>query len=334
MMRKLLQAGDLVPVLLAALAVLPFVAAAADEAFFTAFFARVLIYAIAATALNLALGLGGLVSLGHALFLGLGMYSVALPAHFGIASGWVHLAVCVVSCGLVGLVTGYISLRTAGIAFIMITLAFAQMGYFLLVSLKQFGGDDGLPIPAASEFFGFALSSANAVYAVAFCLLVALTVWIARLRTSPFGMTLRAGRQNPRRVASVGLALPRYQLTAYVLSAVLCGVAGMLLANLNAYASPSSMSWMVSGELIVMVVLGGMGSVFGPFLGAIAFLGAEEMLKAFTEHWMAVFGILILGVALLGKAGIAGLLARFNRSIIPASSGAKAPLLAGSGVRP
>lgn len=334
-MRKLLQPGDLAPVvLLAGLALLPFAAAAADEPFFTAFFARVLIYAIAATALNLALGLGGLVSLGHALFLGLGMYSVALPAHFGLTSGWLHLALCVASCGAVGLVTGYISLRTTGIAFIMITLAFAQMGYFLVVSLKQFGGDDGMPIAAASDFFGFTLGSADAVYGVAFCLLAALALWVARLRSAPFGMTLRAGRQNPRRVASLGLALPRYQLTAYVLSAVLCGVAGMLLANLNAYASPSSMSWMVSGELIVMVVLGGMGSVFGPFLGAVAFLGAEELLKAWTEHWMALFGLLILGVALLGKAGITGILARLHPAPRPAREAVTAPPLAQSGVRP
>lgn len=333
-MRQLLRANNLAPVmLLAGLAVLPFAAAAADEPFFTVFFARVLIYAIAATALNLVLGLGGMVSLGHALFLGLGMYSVALPAHFGIADGWVHLAVCVASCGVVGLLTGYISLRTSGIAFIMITLAFAQMGYFLLVSLKQFGGDDGMAIPAASRFFGFALGSAPAVYGVAFCLLVALTVWLSRLLAAPFGMTLRAGRQNPRRVASVGLALPRYQLTAHVLSAVLCGVAGMLLGNLNAYASPSSLSWMVSGELIVMVVLGGMGSVFGPFLGALAFLGVEEALKAVTDHWMAVFGILILGVALLGKAGIAGLLGRLDRFILSNGKRPKVPQLA-SGVQP
>lgn len=334
-MRMSLSTGNVVPVaLLAGLALLPFAAAAADEPFFTAFFARVLIYAIAATALNVALGLGGLVSLGHALFLGLGMYSVALPAHFGIANGWIHVAACVASCGVVGFLTGYVSLRTSGIAFIMITLAFAQMGYFLIVSLKQFGGDDGMAIPVASEFFGFSLGSPDSVYAVAFCLLVALTVWIARLRSAPFGMTLRAGRQNARRVASVGLSLSRYQLTAYVLSAILCGLAGMLLANLNAYASPSSMSWMISGELIVMVVLGGMGSVFGPFLGTLAFLGIEEMLKAVTEHWMAVFGILILVVALLGKAGIAGLLARSGRSTSPARKGVKRPLLAESGVQP
>lgn len=334
-MKTLFRPTTLLPIfLLVALAVLPFAANMADDNFFTAFFARVLIYAIAATALNIALGFGGLVSLGHALFLGLGMYSVALPAHFGIADGWVHLAICIASCGAVGLVTGFVSLRTSGIAFIMITLAFAQMGYFLFVSLKQFGGDDGMAVAAASEFFGLRLATPEAVYGVAFGLLLLMTLWVARLRNAPFGMTLRAGRQNARRVASVGLALRRYQLTAYVLSAVLCGVAGMLLANLNAYASPSTLSWVVSGELIVMVVLGGMGTVFGPFLGALVFVGAEEVLKAFTEHWMAIFGLLILGVALLGKAGVVGLLEKVTyRMGSVAGQGQKSSLAKAGGVQ-
>lgn len=306
-MKNLIRSAQLVPVLLLlALAVLPPVAAGLHDNFWVSFFARVLVYAIAASALNVALGFGGLVSLGHALFVGIGMYSVALPAYYGVSSGWVHLAMCVLVCALVGSFTGLISLRTSGIAFIMITLAFAQMGYFVIVSLKQFGGDDGIGIATASEFFGLQLNTPTAVYYCAWGVLVALTWWIFRLRASPFGMALRAGRQNARRVMSVGLALQRYQLVAYTLSAVLCGVAGMLLANLNAYASPSSMAWTVSGELIVMVVLGGLGSVFGPFLGALAFLGTEEVLKAATEHWMAVFGLAILAVAMLGKMGLSG----------------------------
>jgi branched-chain amino acid transport system permease protein len=312
-MKNLLRPAQLIPVLLLlALAVLPPFATAMDDNFWVSFFARVLIYSIAASALNIALGFGGLVSLGHALFIGIGMYSVSLPAYYGVSSGWVHLASCVLVCALVGFATGLISLRTSGIAFIMITLAFAQMGYFVIVSLKQYGGDDGMGITAASAFFGFQLNTPTAVYYCAWGVLVALTWWVLRLRASPFGMALRAGRQNARRVMSVGLALQRYQLVAYVLSAVLCGVAGMLLANLNAYASPSSMAWTVSGELIVMVVLGGLGTVFGPFLGALAFLGTEEVLKAATEHWMAVFGLAILAVAMLGKTGLAGWL--LNRS--------------------
>lgn len=314
MMHKFRPTAALWPVLFfAVLAVLPTVAVAMDDNFLISFVARVLIYAIAASALNIALGFGGLVSLGHALFIGLGMYSVALPAHFGVSDGFVHLGLTVVSCAVIGALTGFISLRTSGIAFIMITLAFAQMGYFVFVSLKQFGGDDGMALAASSEFFGFGLSSPTAVYGCALVILALLTLWVSRLRESPFGMTLRAGRQNARRVASIGLALPSYQLTAYVLSAVLCGISGMLLVNLNAYASPSSMSWVISGELIVMVVLGGMGSVFGPVLGAFAFLGVEELLKAFTEHWMAVFGLLILAVAMLGKAGVVGLLGKWRR---------------------
>jgi len=312
-MKNLLRPAQLIPVLLLlALAVLPPIAVGMQDNFWVSFFARVLVYAIAASALNIALGFGGLVSLGHALFIGIGMYSVSLPAYYGVSSGWVHLLACVLVCALVGCATGLISLRTSGIAFIMITLAFAQMGYFVIVSLKQYGGDDGMGITAASEFFGLQLNTPMSVYYCAWGVLVALTWWVLRLRASPFGMALRAGRQNARRVMSVGLALQRYQLAAYTLSAVLCGVAGMLLANLNAYASPSSMAWTVSGELIVMVVLGGLGSVFGPFLGALAFLGTEEVLKAATEHWMAVFGLAILAVAMLGKTGIAGWL--LNRS--------------------
>jgi branched-chain amino acid transport system permease protein len=234
------------------------------------------------------------------------MYSVALPAHLGITNGWMQLVICVFSCAVVGAMTGVVSLRTSGIAFIMITLAFAQMGYFVFVSLKQFGGDDGMAVAAASEFFGFKLSTATSVYYCALFLLMVLTFWMDRLRQSPFGMTLRAGRQNARRVSSVGLALRSYQLTAYVLSAVLCGVAGMLLANLSAYASPSSMSWVVSGDLIVMVVLGGMGTVLGPITGAFLFMGVEEILKTLTDNWMAIFGLLIVAIAMLGKAGVVG----------------------------
>jgi len=270
-------------------------------------------HAIAALALNLALGYGGLVSLGHALFLGLGAYSVAIPAFYGIDNGWMHLLISITVCALVGLVTGAISLRTSGIGFIMITLAFAQMGYFLFVSLKHYGGDDGTTISSTSRFAGLDLGNTTTVYVVALVILMLATWWMARLRVSPFGMLLRGARQNERRINAIGFPSQRYQLLAYVLSAVLCGVAGLLLANLNAFASPSSMSWVVSGDLIVMVVLGGIGSVFGPLIGALVYLGLEEVLKGVTEHWMAIFGPIIVVVALLGKAGIWGLVEEFDR---------------------
>jgi len=320
---SLLRASTLVPLLLlAVLAAVPVIAQAIDQTFYVAFFARIVIYAIAASALNLALGYGGLVSFGHALFLGIGAYSVALPAFYGIESGWVHLALCLAACAVVAAVTGAISLRTSGIAFIMITLAFAQMGYFLVVSLKQYGGDDGLSVSGTSRFGPLNLGSANTLYWVALAVLVLATWWLARLRVAPFGMALRGARQNARRVNAAGLPVLHYQLTAYVISGVLCGVAGMLLANLNAFASPSLMAWTVSGELIVMVVLGGMGSVFGPLLGALGFLGIEELLKGQTEHWMAIFGPLIVVMALVGKQGIAGLLHKLDPR---RGGGAKAP---------
>ncbi|MDB5728547.1 MAG: branched-chain amino acid transporter permease [Noviherbaspirillum sp.] len=311
---SMLRPSLLVPLLIfAVLAAVPFVAIYLEQPFYVAFFARILIYALAATALNLALGYGGLVSLGHALFVGLGAYCVAIPAFHGIESGWLHLLICVAVCALIGLITGVVSLRTSGIAFIMITLAFAQMGYFVFVSLKNYGGDDGTPITLTSKFFGFDLGNAYTLYVVAFVLLCLATWWMARLRISPFGMVLRGACQNARRINAIGLPSMKYQLSAYVLSAVMCGIAGLLLANLNAFASPATLSWIVSGDLIVMVVLGGMGSVFGPLLGAMAFLGLEEILKMFTEHWMAIFGPIIVLVALLGKAGIVGLLAGLER---------------------
>jgi len=298
--------------LLLLLAVVPFAASYFEQPFYLAFFGRIIIYAIAATALNLALGYGGLVSLGHALFMGLGAYSVAIASFHEIDSGLAHLAITVAVCALVGLVTGAISLRTSGIAFIMITLAFGQMGYFVFVSLKQYGGDDGITISATSKLLGLDLGNTMTVYVVAFAVLLALLLWMARLRVSPFGMVLRGARENARRINAIGLPSKRYQLLAYVMSSVLCGISGILLANLNAFASPSNMAWMVSGDLIVMVVLGGIGSVFGPLLGVLAFLGLEEVIKGYTEHWMAIFGPLIVLVALLGKAGIVGVLEKFD----------------------
>jgi branched-chain amino acid transport system permease protein len=137
-------------------------------------------------------------------------------------------------------------------------------------------------------------------------------LFASRLRASPFGMVLRGARQNSRRINAIGFRSERYQLTAYVMSAILCGIAGMLLANLTAFASPATLSWIVSGDLIVMIVLGGLGTVFGPLLGALAFIGAEEVLKGVTEFWPAVFGFAIFLIALLRTAGLAGLLEKFG----------------------
>lgn len=303
----------LLPVaLLCTLAVLPLLALAVGQPFWMSWVTRILIYATAASALNLALGYGGLVSLGHALFLGLGAYAVALPAHFSITNGFAHLAICIVVSALIALVTGMISLRATGTAFIMITLAFAQMGYFLFVGLKNFGGDDGLPVSQTSRFFQLDLGSPKVVYFASLLVLACTIILLAKFRTSPFGMALRGARDNARRVSAIGFEPYKCRLVAYTVSGTICGIAGLLLANLTAYASPSTLAWTVSGDLVAMVVLGGMGTIFGPFIGAVLFFSFEEVLKSVSDHWLALYGLLILLIALVGKRGVLGLLEQFD----------------------
>ncbi|MES2399301.1 MAG: branched-chain amino acid ABC transporter permease [Pseudomonadota bacterium] len=286
----------------------PIYANLASEPFALTFFSRVLVFALAAISLNLILGYGGMVSFGHALYLGLGAYAVGLLAQNGITNGWVQLAATVVVCALVGAITGAISLRTSGIAFIMITLAFAQMFFYLFVSLKQYGGDDGLSISARSDFGVFTLGSPITLYYVALGLVLVALFFTRRLIDARFGMVLRGCRINERRMKAMGFPSLRYKLSAYVLSSVVCGVAGLLYANLTGFASPAYMAWTVSGEMIVMVVLGGMGTVFGPLVGSLVLLLSEEVLKALTDHWMMILGPLIVLVVLTARRGVYGYL--------------------------
>ena len=299
-----------VPVLVIALFILlPLYAALTGQAFMLALMSRIVILAIAAVALNLVLGYGGMVSFGHALFLGLGVYSAAIPAFHGLDSGVAQLLITLTVCGLVGFITGLVALRTQGIAFIMITLAFAQMFYFVFVSLSPYGGDDGLRLAAGSRLLaGMDLTQPAALYAVSLAVLLGALYGTRRLVVSRFGMVLRGSRINEVRMRALGFPTLRYRLAAYVISAMLCGVAGMLYANLTQFAAPSYMSWAMSGELIVMVVLGGMGSVMGPLYGAAALLLTEEVLKSITEHWMIILGPAIVAVAVASRHGIAGLL--------------------------
>ncbi len=299
--------------LFTALAVLPLFAVSFDQGYLIPLVARMIIFAIATSALNLALGFGGMLSFGHALFFGLGAYSVGLPAHFGIENGLLQLAICIGVTATAGFLTGALSLRTSGFAFIMITLAFAQMGYFLFVSLKQFGGDDGLVIQNTSRFGSLDLGKPITAYFTALLVLIMMTWWISKLRVAPFGMALRASQQNSRRVNALGLKASSYQLAAYVISAAITGVAGFLSANLNAFATPRIFSWHISGEMVLMLVLGGMGTVFGPVLGAIAYLGLEEILRAYMQHWMMVFAPIIVLVAFISKGGFVALLERLDQ---------------------
>ncbi len=295
---------------IAALALVPAVAAAADAPFYVGLFARVMVFAIAALSLDLILGYGGLVSFGHAAYLGIGAYAVGILGFHGIANGFVHFAAALCAAAVAALVIGFVSLRTSGVYFIMITLAFSQMVYFLGVSLNQYGGDDGLNIRRHSDFGSlFDLDDPTALYYFVWALLVLLLVLGSRLVRSRFGALLEGTRSNERRMIALGFPTFRYKLTAFVIAGAVCGVAGALFANLTLFVSPSIMHWTRSGEILMMVILGGIGTLFGPVLGAAASLLLESVLSRWSEHWQAVLGPFLILVVLFSKSGLLGLLA-------------------------
>jgi len=314
-------------VLLLGLAVLPGVAYLVGESYYITFATRILIMALAAAGLNIALGYGGMISLGHALYLGLGAYAVGICAHHGIDSGWQQLVIALAVGGLLACVLGAICLRTSGMAFIMITLAFAQMLYFLIVTLDDYGGDDGLPIAARSTFGSLDVNNSTVFYYLTFAVLLATLLFTARMVNARFGRVIRGCMSNHQRMRALGYDTLRYRLAAYVLSALVCVVAGFLLANLVKFASPSYLVWIVSGELMVMVILGGMGTVMGPVVGALIVLlieavfanagfGLPSNIATFVnDHWMAVLGIVIvLGTMTVEKGVYGSLPGRNNKS--------------------
>ena len=295
--------------LLCALGLVPVYAQLFDQPFYITLFARILIFAIAALGLNLILGYGAMVSFGHALYIGIGAYAVGILSFHGVTNGWVHLFAALIVGAVAATIVGWVCLRTSGIAFIMITLAFAQMFYFLAVSLKLYGGDDGLTIAARSDFGWVNLANNTVFYYVIFAFLVVLLLAIRRVVDSRFGMVVRGCKSNERRMQALGFPTIRYRLVAYVISALVCVVAGMMLANLTKFASPSFMAWQASGDLIVMIVLGGMGTLIGPVAGAAGLLLLEEVLSAWTQHWMVILGPLIVLIVIISNRGIFGLLA-------------------------
>lgn len=284
----------------------PLYASVAGDGYILILFGRVLVFALAAVGLNFALGYGGMVSLGHAMYIGVGAYGVGILSHHGMDSGLLHLAVVVLATLLLSIPVGLIALRTEGIAFIMITLAFAQMLFFVAVGLREYGGDEGLSIANLSNF-GALTGNKTALY-LSLLATLGLSLWVfKRVVHSRFGLILRATKINERRVRAVGTAPLGYRLVGYMLSAQLCALAGYFLANLTAFASPAYMAWTISGELIVMVLLGGTGTLMGPVVGAAAFLLLEEGLKAVTENWMAIMGPIIVLIVLFLKDGLWGL---------------------------
>jgi branched-chain amino acid transport system permease protein len=303
-----------IAVLLAFLVLLPVYTGLSGNVFLLTLFTRILILALAATSLNLILGYGGMVSFGHAAYLGVGGYVVGILAKEGVYSGFVQWPLALLVSALFSLVIGLFCLRTRGVYFIMITLAFSQMIYYVAVSLARYGGDDGLTIDRRSQFAGVLnLNSKTQFYYVCLLLLLGAIYLVWRLVNSRFGMVIRGARSNERRMQAIGFPIFRYKLTCFVIAGTLCGLAGALLANQTDFVSPAMMHWTRSGDLIVMVVLGGMGSVFGPLMGSVAFLVLEELLSRVTEYWQIILGPLLLLVVLFARGGIDGLLAGLRR---------------------
>jgi len=304
------------------LAAVPVVATAIGAPFYIAQYSRIMIYALAAVGLNLVLGFGGMTSLGHALYIGIGAYSVGILEFHGLTNGWLQLLAALAVGGVFALAIGAVVVRLKGMTFIMITLAFAQMGYFLAITLRTYGGEDGRAIGTRSQMYLFDFSNPIVLYYVIFACLAGTLWWVNRSITSRFGMVIRGSKSNERRMLALGFPTFRYKLVAYVISAQVCVVAGFLLANLTQYASPSFMQWIVSAELIIMVILGGMFTVFGPVVGALAFLLLEEWLSNFrsatfpafgelvNEHWLAVLGVFVIVVVLTARNGVYGYVCR------------------------
>jgi branched-chain amino acid transport system permease protein len=321
----------LVATLIVLLALLPVYCSIVGNYFLMSLFTRILILAMAAVSLNLIMGFGGMVSFGHAVYLGIGGYAVGILAKEGINSGFVQWPMALLASGLFALVVGALRLRTRGVYFIMITLAFAQMIYYVAIGLDRYGGDDGMTIYKRSQFGDWLnLSNKTVFYYVCFTLLLACVYLVWRLVHSRFGMVIQGARSNERRMRAIGFPTFRYKLVCFVISGVMCGLAGALLANHTDFVSPAIMFWTRSGDLIVMAVLGGMGTVFGPVIGAIALLVLEEALpflidigsrvlvghdvQGAREYWQLILGPMLLLIVLFARGGIDGLLTRPTRA--------------------
>ena len=299
------------------LALMPIVANLAGVTGLMSLMTRVVIYAIAVVSLDLIMGFGAMVSFGHAMFFGLGGYVVGILGYhlaqgdtiFGWAGSNAALIVwpiALLACALLGLVVGLLSLKTSGVQFIMITLAFAQMVFFLLVSVPIYGGDDGLILDKRNALPLIDITKPMPFYYL--CLAV-LAVWLVICRlvvNSRFGLVLQALRQSERRAINLGVRPLPFRLLAFVISAVGTGMAGILFANFARFVTPDMAAWTKSGEFMAIVIVGGLGTLIGPVVGAFVFLGLEDILKIWTEHWMIVMGPILVLIALVGERGLMG----------------------------
>lgn len=295
----------------AAFAGLPVIAIALAQGYLIDLAIRTMIFAIAALALDLLVGYAGLVSFGHAAFIGIGAYAVGILAAHHLGDALIALPAALGACMLFAAATGVVCLRTKGAYFIMMTLAFGQMAFFIASSLAPYGGDNGLSLAARNTVAGFAvLRSDRVFYYVVLGCLCATFAMCRSLVGSRFGRVLRGARQNPARMATLGFNVERFQLVAYVISGAFGGLSGFLLANSTEFVSPAYMSWQRSGELIVMVILGGLGTLSGAMIGTAIYLFAEEWLSGITENWKVIFGPLLVLVVMFARGGIIGALSQ------------------------
>ena len=312
-------------VILGLFVLIPAWAYLADEPFTITLMTRAVIFALAAVGLNLVLGIGGFVSFGHAAFFGLGGYVMGILAWHaqsysplmewpfvieGTKSMPVIWFLSIILSALLALIIGAVSLKTSGVYFIMITLAFAQMMYYFSISWSAYGGEDGMSIYVRNDFPGLNTLDPIQFYSLCFLILLAVLWLMSRLVKSPFGLALNAARQSPQRVQAVGLDLHRLQLFAFVISGAITGLAGALFADLNRFISPTMFSWQLSGEFIVFIIIGGVGRLFGPVIGALVFVGLEHFLGGISDYWHIYLGLILLVIVLFSKTGIIGLIGK------------------------
>jgi branched-chain amino acid transport system permease protein len=290
-------------------AAVPVVAKMLGQPYYLTLFGRILVYCICALSVNLLLGFAGLASFGHAMFLGIGAYAVGICAYYGIESGFVQWPLGIATAALAGLAVGAISVRLTGLYFIMITLAFGQLFYFVASGLTLYGGDDGMTIEARSSFGGrINLGNETTLYYLILAIMVLCLILLHRLSHSRLGMVIAGIRSNESRMQALGFPTYRYKLIAFVLSAMMCSISGLLLANLTDFVTAQYMTWQRSGEILVMPIVGGMTSLFGPIVGATALLLFEEVFSAYTDHWAVILGPVLVLIVLYLPRGLWGLL--------------------------
>ncbi|MEO0675550.1 MAG: branched-chain amino acid ABC transporter permease [Pseudomonadota bacterium] len=310
-------------VVLALLLAVPVIAHLADQPFTITLATKVAVLALAAVGLNIALGIGGLVSLGHAAFFGVGGYAMGILAFHAqtfspIELGPLSIAgtksmpliwiTAMLAAGLIAAIIGWLTVRTTGVYFIMITLAFGQMFFYFSISWSAYGGEDGLSIYVRNGFPGLNTLVPLQFFGLCFAALCLALLIFARLRASPFGLALNAARQSPQRVQTVGMTPQRLKLVAFIISGAITGLAGALFADLNRFVSPVMFSWQLSGELIILIIMGGVGRLMGPVIGAGLFVLLEHWLGGLTAYWHVWLGAILLGIVLFGRGGVIGFL--------------------------